>query len=53
LVFGLYGTLNSPLKKRFVGESEANFIRSRSRIAGISEDMPRFGDDELMNFDRS
>jgi len=41
------------LKKCFVGESEAKFIRSRSRIAGISEDMPRFGNAELMNFDRS
>ena len=44
---------SSPLKKCFVGESEAKFIRSRSRIAGISEDMPRFGNAELMNFDRS
>ena len=44
---------NSPLKNCFVGESEAKLVRSRSRIAGISEDTSRFGDAELTNFDHS
>ena len=46
-------SVSSPLKNCFVGESAAKSVRSRSQIAGISEDTPRFGDAELADFDRS
>ena len=45
--------VSSPLKNCSVGESAAKLVRSRSRIAGTSEDTSRFGDAELAKFDRS
>jgi hypothetical protein len=44
---------SSLLKNCFAGESAAKSTRSRSRIAGISDDTPRFGDAELVDLDRS
>ena len=45
--------INSLLKNGFVGESAAKSVRSKSRIAGLFEDMTRLGDAKLTNFDRS
>jgi len=41
------------LKNGFVGESAAKLVRSRSQIADISAETSRFGDAELVSFDRS
>ena len=41
----------SLLKNCFVGENAVQFVRLRSRIAGVSDDTSRFRDAEATNFD--